>query len=62
MFSAETLSIHDRLDGIEYAIKSISKDVTHDENARKRLLAVTKRSVTAFEPPAELIWRIIMQV
>ncbi len=55
-------SFSDQISGIEFAIKSLSEDVVHEEKARKKLLTVCQGIVAALESPAEYLWRMIMQV
>jgi hypothetical protein len=57
-----TSSMSSRIDELEKSLRSLSKDVAEDENARKKLLAVVREQNMALESPAEAIWRMIMEV
>ena len=58
----ETNDLHNQIDKIEKELKSLSANVSQDDAARKKLMAISQQLTTSLEAPGEAIWRIIMQV
>jgi len=50
------------IENIQKSLQSVSRDILHDEKARKKLLGITMQSMTMLETPLETIWRMIMSV
>ena len=59
---ASHCSLSPRIEELENSLKVLSKDVSGDENARKKLLAIVREQTTVLESPAEVIWRMMMEV
>lgn len=51
-----------RIEELEISLKALSKDVSGDEAARKKLLAVVQEQNMVLESPVEVIWRMMMEV
>jgi hypothetical protein len=51
-----------RIDELEKTLRSLSKQVAGDENARKKLLGVVREQTIVLESPVEVSWRMIMEV
>ncbi len=50
------------IENIQKSLQSVSRDILHDEKARKKLLGITMQAMTMLETPLETIWRMIMSV
>jgi len=50
------------IENIQKSLQSVSRDILHDEKARKKLLGITMQAMTMLETPLETIWRTIMSV
>ncbi len=55
-------NLHEQIDNLGESLQTVSRDVLHDENARKKLLGITMQAMTMLETPLETIWRMIMSV
>ena len=51
-----------RIDEISNSLAALSKEVSQDEVARKKLLSTLHQATALVESPVEVIWRMIMEV
>ena len=62
IMSSADKSIGDRTAELQTTSTTLSKDVAHDEAARKKLMAIGSGLLAQNEHPEETVWRILMQV
>ena len=60
--SMEATDMNARIDKIERELNTLSADISQDDAARKKLMAISGKLTTTLEAPGEAIWRIMMQV
>lgn len=51
-----------RIQEAEKLLSDLKKDISQDEDARKKLLEICRAQVAALESPLEVIWRIMMKM
>jgi len=60
--SSSAQELPSRINAIAKSLTELSKEVSQDEVARKKLLATLRQAESLVESPIEVIWRMIMEV